>query len=156
MIIPVDETNLPQAATIHSIAWRSSHRAFCTPEFIESHTTDRQRKYLWDKIDGGARVYMLVDEKPVGIVSITGSLIEDLYVLPELQNRGYGTELLQFAISMCVETPRLWILENNVNAARLYRRMGFMETGKRNPIADGLDELEFALAFSYRRYRQEK
>ena len=156
MIIPVDESNVLQAAAIHSIAWRDSHQAFCTPEFTESHTTDRQRKYLWDKIDAGARVYMLVDEKPVGIVSITGSLIEDLYVLPELQNRGYGTELLQFAISICEDTPRLWILENNVNAARLYRRMGFMETGKRNPIADGLDELEFALAFSYRRYRQEK
>ena len=143
MIIPVDESNVLQAAAIHSIAWRDSHQAFCTPEFTESH-------------NAGARVYMLVDEKPAGIVSITGSLIEDLYVLPELQNRGYGTELLHFAISMCAETPRLWILENNVNAARLYRRMGFMETGKRNPIADGLDELEFALAFSYRRYRQEK
>ena len=152
MIIPVDETNVLQAATIHSIAWRASHRAFCTPEFIELHTTDRQKKYLCDKIDGGARVYMLVDEEPAGIVSLSGGLIEDLYVLPELQNRGYGTELLRFAISLCTDTPRLWILENNVNAARLYRRMGFTETGGRQPITDGLDEIEFALAWSSRRH----
>ena len=142
-IIPVDNTNILQAAAIHSISWKESHRAFCAPDFIEKHTPERQREYLQDKMNSGAKVYMLVDEKPVGIVSITGSLIEDLYVLPDMQNRGYGTELLHFAISMCAETPRLWILENNVDAARLYRRMGCVETGKRNPIADGLDELEF-------------
>ena len=28
MIVPVDETNLLQAATIHSISWKESHRAF--------------------------------------------------------------------------------------------------------------------------------
>ena len=151
MIIPVDETNVLQAATIHSTAWRDSHRAFCTPEFIELHTTDRQRKYLCDKINGGTKVFMLVDERPVGIVSVTGSLIEDLYVLPELQNRGYGTKLLQFAISRCTDTPRLWILENNVDAERLYRRMGFTQTGGRQFITDGLDEIEFALAWSPRR-----
>ncbi len=82
---------------------------------------------------------------PIGIVSITGSLIEDLYVLPDRQNMGYGTKLLQYAISQCPDTPTLWILENNKDAARLYRRMGFRETGRRNSITDGLDEVEFAL-----------
>ena len=70
-------------------------------------------------------------EKPVGIVSVTGSLIEDLYVLPDLQNRGYGTELLRFAMRQCKDTPVLWILENNTDAERLYRRMGFQEPGRK-------------------------
>ena len=100
-IIPVDETTILQAATIHSISWKESHRAFCAPDFIEKHTPDRQREYLLSKMNDGTRVFMLVDEEPVGIVSITGSLIEDLYVLPGMQNRGYGTELLRFAISLC-------------------------------------------------------
>ena len=64
----------------------------------------------------GAKVYMLVDEKPVGIVSVTDSMIEDLYVLPDMQNMGYGTKLLQYAESQCTDTPTLWILENNENA----------------------------------------
>ena len=29
-------------------------------------------------MNGGTKVFMLLDEKPVGIVSVTGSLIEDL------------------------------------------------------------------------------
>jgi len=144
-IILVDKTNILQAALIHSIAWQESHRAFCAPDFIEKHTPERQREYLRSKMSDGTRVFMLVDEKPVGIVSITGSLIEDLYVLPDMQNRGYGTELLRFAISLCTAIPALWILENNAGARRLYHRMGFRETGRRHSITDGLDEIELAL-----------
>ena len=59
MIVPVDETNLLQAATIHSISWKESHRAFCTPDFIETHTPDRQREYLRNKINNGTKLYML-------------------------------------------------------------------------------------------------
>lgn len=98
MIIPVDETILLQAATIHSISWKESHRAFCTPDFTEMHTPDRQREYLSGKMDGGTKIYMLVEDRPVGIVSVTDSLIEDLYVLPDMQNRGYGTK-------SCCSTP---------------------------------------------------
>ena len=145
-IIPVDNTNILQAAAIHSISWKESHRAFCAPDFIEKHTPERQREYLQDKMNSGAKVYMLVDEKPVGIVSVTGSLIEDLYVLPDMQNRGYGTKLLQFAMSLCTGIPVLWILENNTGAKRLYCRMGFQETGRRNAITNKLDEIELELA----------
>ena len=145
MIIPVDETNLLQAATIHSISWKESHRAFCTPDFTELHTPDRQREYLSDKMSGGTKIYMLVDEKPIGIVSVTNSLIEDLYVLPDLQNRGYGTKLLQYAVGQCADTPTLWILENNTRTEKLYRRMGFKKTGKKNSITEELDEIEYAL-----------
>ena len=144
-IILVDKTNILQAALIHSVAWQESHRAFCAPDFIEKHTPERQREYLRSKMSDGTRVFMLVDEKPVGIVSITGSLIEDLYVLPDMQNRGYGTELLRFAIGLCTAIPVLWILENNAGARRLYHRMGFRETGRRHSITDGLDEIELAL-----------
>ena len=145
MIISVDKTNLFQAAIIHSISWKESHRAFCTPDFIESHTPERQRDYLNKKMNSGTRIYMLVEEKPIGIVSVTNSLIEDLYVLPNMQNMGYGTKLLQYAIDQCTDTPTLWILENNIKAERLYRRMGFKKTGRKNSITGGLDEIEFAL-----------
>ena len=94
VIIPADETNLLRAATIHSISWQESHRAFCTSEFIELHTPERQLEYLRNKMDCGTKIFMLVDEVPAGIVSVTDSLIEDLYVLPEKQNMGYGTKLL--------------------------------------------------------------
>ena len=145
IIKTVDETTLFQAATIHSISWKESHRAFCTIDFIEKHTPEHQRDYLYNKMSAGTRVYMLEDEEPVGIVSVTDNLIEDLYVLPEKQNKGYGTKLLLYALKQCKGIPTLWILENNVNAERLYRRMGFKKTGRRNSITDKIDEIEFSL-----------
>ncbi len=145
VIIPVNETNLLQAATIHSISWKESHRAFCTPDFIEQHTPARQREYLNSKMNSGTKIFMLVEEKPIGIVSVTNNLIEDLYVLPDKQNMGFGTKLLQHAIDQCSDTPTLWILENNIRAESLYQRMGFKKTGKKNSITDGLDEIEYAL-----------
>lgn len=145
MIIAVDNENLFEAATIHSISWKESHRSFCSPEFVERHTPEHQQIYLINKLAEGSKFYMLVEEKPIGIVSVTGNLIADLYVLPDKQNMGYGTKLLGYAIGECTDVPTLWVLENNVNAERLYRRMGFKKTGRINSIADGFDEIEFAL-----------
>ncbi len=145
MIIPVDQTNLSEAAAVHAAAWRDSHRAFCTPEFIEQHTTERQAAYLQRKLDAKSRIFLLVEDGPKGVVSVTGSLIEDLYVLPEQQGRGYGTKLLRFAAAIADGTPTLWILENNAGARRLYKRLGFFETGSRKITPGGLDEIELAL-----------
>ena len=145
MIITVSQSELREAARIHSVSWQESHRSFCTPEFIALHTPEHQEEYLRDKMDHGARIFMLTEDEPVGIVSVTGSLIEDLYILPEYQNRGYGTRLLHYAIRRCEGVPTLWILGNNLDAGRLYRREGFRETGRRNVITDKLDEIEFSL-----------
>ena len=145
MIIPVNDQNIAAAATIHSISWKESHRAFCTPDFIEIHSPERQLQYMRDKMNHGTQFFMLIDEDPVGVVSVTDSLIEDLYVLPEKQEMGYGTRLLQFAVGQCSGTPSLWILENNENAERLYRRFGFTKSGRINAITDQLAEIEFVM-----------
>ncbi len=145
VIVEIDGTNIEEAAKIHSVSWQESHRAFCTPDFIELHSPENQRVYLEEKLTAGSLAYMLIDDMPVGVVSVTGSLIEDLYILPERQNKGYGSELLKYAISKCSDVPTLWILENNKRAERLYRRKGFAPTGRVNAITPSLNEIEFAL-----------
>ena len=145
MIVPVDQSNICQAAEVHSVSWQESHRSFCSADFIALHTPEHQQEYLSEKISRGSRVFMLVDDEPVAVVSVTGSLIEDLYVLPGRQNKGYGTLLLEYAVRQCTGTPTLWILENNKGAERLYRRMGFRKTGRVHAVTDGLDEIEFTL-----------
>ena len=144
MIVKVTEDNLLDAARIHSISWQESHRSFCTEEFIELHDINHQKEYIEEKIKNGSQFAMLIKKEPVAVVSITDSLIEDLYVLPKHQNKGYGTELLDYAISQCKATPTLWILENNKGAERLYLRYGFKPTGNINSITDKLSEIEFS------------
>ena len=149
MIVEVNDTNIRQAAYIHSVSWKDSHRSFCKPDFVEAHTPERQEKYLHGKTENGSKIFMiygraLAESAPVGIVSVTGNLIEDLYILPDFQRQGYGTELLHHAISECDGVPTLWILENNHNAEKLYRKNGFKETGRRKIVDKGLDEIEFS------------
>ncbi len=143
MIVPADEKNLDAAAAVHAEAWRDSHRGFCSAEFVSLHTQARQKDYIKGKMNSGSRFYLLITDRPVGIVSVAGSLIEDLYVLPGEQNRGFGTALCLFAAAQITGSAFLWTLENNTGAARLYRRLGFRETGRRQNVSGPLFEIEW-------------
>lgn len=145
MIVKVNEENLRSAAKIHAESWRDSHRSFCSEVFVKQHTAARQKLYLAQELRDGKQLYMLVKDVPVGIVSIKDSLIENLYVLPAEQHKGYGSELLLFAIKKCKGKPRLWVLEHNEKARSLYSKHGFSMTGKKHPLSEQLSELEMEL-----------
>lgn len=142
MIVEVDVGNLHQAALVHSLSWKESHKDFCSREFVDQHTAARQAAYLAREMDSGKKFYMLVHDRPVAIVSVKDSLIENLYVLPGQQRKGYGSELLLYALSRCSGTPTLWILSNNEGAFRFYTKHGFRLTGSRKELSGTLAELE--------------
>ena len=144
--VEVTEQNIADAGYIHSESWKESHRSFCSVEFVEKHTPIAQAEYLRREMDAGKSIYMLINEYPVGIVSVHGDLIENLYVLPSKQHKGYGTRLLEFAIQKCQCTPKLWILNINEGAHRLYTKHGFKETGKRKQLNGNLYEMELVFA----------
>lgn len=143
-ITQVNAQTLPIAGWIHSMSWQASHREFCTGAFLASHTPTAQMAYLQGLQEQGKQVYLLEDSCPVGIVSVDGDLIENLYVLPEFQRQGYGQALVSFAAAQCSGTPRLWVLSANEGAIRLYARLGFVPTGRVVPRI-GMEELEMAL-----------
>lgn len=145
LVMLSDRIGMMHAAIIHSESWKASHKNICSAEFLAIHTPERQRDYLESQIEKGARLYMLLNEKPVGIVTVRGNLIENLYVLPRKQNKGYGTRLLAFAMEKCVGSPVLWVLSTNDRAKRFYERHGFQSTGNVVHHADGLYEEELRL-----------
>ena len=144
-IIKVDEASIADAGRVHSESWKESHRSFCSAEFVEKHTPAAQADFLRREMNSGKTFYMLIDNYPVGIVSVYGSLIENLYVLPSEQRKGYGSQLLHYAIQQCAGTPCLWILNNNEGAYRLYAKNGFIDTGNRKQLNNTLYEMELAL-----------
>ena len=141
-IIQITENNVCEAGRIHSESWKESHKGFCTGEFIDRHTTEAQTEYIQSEMDKGKAFYMLVDHKPVGIVSVQESLIENLYILPTEQRKGYGAMLLQYILQLCDGIPHLWILSNNERADAFYKKHGFIETGKRKQLRNDLFEIE--------------
>ena len=145
-ITNVDESNIADAGRIHSESWKESHGSFCSAEFVEKHTPAAQADFLRQEMNTGKTIYMLIDNYPVGIVSVYGSLIENLYVLPSEQRKGYGSQLLHYAIQQCTGIPCLWILNNNEGAYRLYAMNGFKETGNKKQLNDTLYEMELSLS----------
>ena len=144
--VPVSEENVALAAAVHAASWQKSHKFFCSEEFVAQHTTERQERFLCGEMEAGKRIWLLKDKGgAVGLVSVHGSLIENLYVAPEKQKQGYGTMLLHFAIDQCVEMPTLWILSNNDGARKLYERQGFCLTGKKKQLTNVLYEMEMKL-----------
>ena len=77
---------------------------------------------------------------------IRGAAIIRTPVLPEEQNKGYGTQLLTFAVGKCTKAPTLWILSTNNRAKRLYERNGFQPTGNVIQHTNDVYELELRLS----------
>ena len=145
-IIPVTEENAPLAGAVHAASWQASHRHFCPEEFVLRFDARRQTEYLLEGMRRGKQVWLLEDPEPAGLISLTetgeGSLIEDLYVLPQLEGRGYGGALLKAAIAQARGPVYLWILNNNVKALDYYLKRGFALSGREKPLSGSLSELE--------------
>ena len=141
-IVIITENNIRDAGKIHSESWKESHKSFCSEEFVARHTEETQTEYIRSEISKGKDFYMLIDHVPVGIVSVCGSLIENLYVLPTEQRKGYGEMLLQYGLKQCNGIPSLWILSNNDRANAFYKKYGFVESGRKKQLGNDLFEVE--------------
>ena len=66
------------------------------------------------------------DGRIVGFVAMSGDgdLLEHLYVHPDLQGRGIGSELLERAKARMPDGFRLWVFQTNAGARRFYERHG--------------------------------
>ena len=76
---------------------------------------------------GTNNVYLLVkDEELIGSVALKGSEIDDLIVTPEFQNKGYGKQILLWALeNIKSEKIILHVAQWNRKAISLYERNGF-------------------------------
>ncbi|MBM6896765.1 GNAT family N-acetyltransferase [Pseudoflavonifractor capillosus] len=90
----------------------------------------------------GQSFFLLYLDSPKGIVSLKGNLIENLYVHPSEQRKGYGTQLLRYVEELCSDKPTLWVLSNNQSTISLYRREDYEFTGNRRKLRSNLAELE--------------
>jgi ribosomal protein S18 acetylase RimI-like enzyme len=77
--------------------------------------------------------------------------LEYLWIAPGHRRSGLGLTLLTTVVGQLrtvgIRTVYLWVLDGNELALRLYRRVGFVSTGVRQPLAGrpGVSEERFAL-----------
>lgn len=116
---------IADAAAVAAIARRARTGAIAhypdlhTPaEDLASYHSEIAGKSGWAWVDGPGRI--------VGFVIWRDAFIDHLYVDPERQHSGIGTELLERAVAeMDGPEVRLWTFQANVRAVAFYRRNRF-------------------------------
>ena len=134
-ILLVDQDTFQSALSVYTESWRDSHKSICTQHFLDSRDYEG---YLRSK---SGHLFLLTDGAPIGVFSIEENLLGDLYIHPAYQRKGYGTQVVQYALCNYPDL-RLTVLSNNIGAIRLYEKMGFRFTGHDIPLRDGLLEQE--------------
>jgi ribosomal protein S18 acetylase RimI-like enzyme len=74
----------------------------------------------------------------VGFLTLESDLLDHLYVRPDDQGGGIGSELLDLAKSRRPQGFRLWVFQRNEGARRFYERHGLELTR----LTEGRDNME--------------
>ena len=123
--------------------WLDARRAAAIPP--AAHGEDEVRAWISGVLPARCEVWVATDrDEVVGMMALDGEWVEQLYVSPEHQRRGYGRRLLEQAMA---DRGRLtlWTFESNVEAQRFYEAHGFVRLG----VASD-DNEEHAPAIRYR------
>ena len=93
--------------------------------FLEHHSEE----HIISDIRAG-KVYLLLDDDgiPAGTVTLNGNDIGRLFVLPEYQGRGFGSELLRFAEKNIPAEYDEIVLDSSFPAKAIYLRKGYTIT----------------------------
>jgi ribosomal protein S18 acetylase RimI-like enzyme len=99
------------------------------PWLPELHTPEQDRWFISEIVLPNEEVWVTeVDESPVGFVALGSRdgvpFLNHLYVAPEHQGRGLGSELMRRAKMRRPQGFRLWVFQKNTGARRFYERHG--------------------------------
>lgn len=131
-IRPAAERDAGRIAEIIVTNYRTNFYPFFRNDayyFDELNVLDTAKTYA----QGSAELrnsYVYDDGVVKGIIRISGTEIEKLFIEPQFQSQGIGAALLRFAVQE-KNAASLWVLEYNTRGIAFYERNGFRLTGKR-------------------------
>lgn len=143
LAVPADA---PDMAEIHMRSWEAAYKDIIPEEYIREKNAGRTA--LWERILGSINTTQYIikkDGKTAGMMGIGASRDENagddtyelmgLYLLPEYFRQGIGTQAMEFAFDMTRVLGKkhmtVWLLEDNLNAKRFYKKCGFISDGNK-------------------------
>jgi ribosomal protein S18 acetylase RimI-like enzyme len=93
----------------------------------ELHTDEETRAFIRDVLLPRNEVWVAEQNgsRVIGFVGLGDDFLWHLWVLPDEQNRGVGTALLELAKERRPAGLQLWVFQRNMGARRFYERHGF-------------------------------
>jgi len=138
--------------------WQSAYKGIIPDEYLDNMWAKKEqrvegiRKWLTDPGDVIPHCVML-ENKMIGFldIHITDANIWAIYLTEEFWGKGYGKQILDFAInklkSLGHKKIYLWVLEENNRARRFYEKHGFRFDGTKREREYGkpLVQLQYVL-----------
>jgi GNAT superfamily N-acetyltransferase len=113
-------SDMEAAARVHRISFDHA-----LPWLTGLHTPEEDRWFYCTRVFTTCTLWGAFDRNVMsGMIAFHDDWIEQLYVLPEAQGRGTGSELLQVAKRAC-DRLQLWTFQRNLGARRFYEARGF-------------------------------
>ena len=125
---------IPELAKTFRTSFRQTY-----PHFPELHTGEEDINFFTNVILEKDEVYIVEDENDriIGFIAFNKDFIDHLYLLPEVQRKGLGSELIRIAFEHSDEL-KLWTFQENTAARSFYTKHGFIAIKE----TDGADNEE--------------
>ena len=119
---------IPEDADALAAILRAAMRG-AMPWLPELHTPEQDRRFLREVVLPNEELWVAeIDERPVGFAALGSrdgdDYLQHIYVAPEHQSCGLGTQLLDRAKERRPSGFRLWVFQKNDGARRFYERHG--------------------------------
>lgn len=151
----------------HISCWQSAYKGIVPDEFLKNMSAEKEQRYERYKkalTNPGDCEYYCVTyaERMIGFIIINKSRDADktgigeiwaIYLIEEFCGKGYGKELLDFAISELKRVEQkeifLWVFERNNRARRFYEKYNLSFDGTKREVNYGkpLVQLRYVLNF---------
>jgi GNAT superfamily N-acetyltransferase len=134
LLRPANADDAEALAAIHRAARRAA-----MPYLPELHGEAEDCDWMANTVLPNAAVWVAeADGRPVGYLALTGSRLDQLYVAPDHQGRGVGSQLLDKAKALSPGGLRLQAFQKNRRARAFYEARGFTAAA----FSDGADNEE--------------
>ena len=120
IIRQLELADMDAAARVHRAAFDHA-----LPWLTGLHTSDEDRWFYRERVFRECQVHGAFEAGALtAIIAFRSGWIDQLYVLPEVQGRGVGSELLEVA-KRAFDGLQLWTFQRNLKARRFYEARGF-------------------------------
>src|SRR5205085_1493522 len=120
MLRQLEFADMQAAARVHRAAFDHA-----LPWLAGLHTPQEDRQFFEQRLFKACDLWgAFRDTEMIGLIAFREDWIEQLYVLPDAQGRGVGTELLQIA-QEAFPRLQLWTFQRNQRARRFYEARRF-------------------------------
>ena len=144
VIRPVTSQDLGSLVTIFRACWNISYRDLISESVRDAMDVEAATKLLTNVVNPNPGRYTLIateGETGLGFASFgsdsddaTKGHLYSLYVSPESAGKGVGSKLLAEVITALEQIDKaeitLWVFKENPTAIGLYRKFGFVESGR--------------------------